>query len=331
MVRSTRVTQLHDESNSFDKSMKLVWNLMALIGIPLRPASNINRYVARFLNAAAFLINILTHGYLAYLTIHISRTKFYSGRARLNSYLEYGSYFIINQAIHFLLHHMKTSTWTSLWLKVETVEKSLQLKHDDYKKLRQTAMVAVFCISAVIPSNYSIVLKLFTNILIPNIQITLTLPISMLWFKWKQFLLFHLMHIYPSSGLMLFGLLGLMTSFMFEAIAKDIDTFRRCCRLRGSDHVDVPIRKWRRQFGLVCQLVHQINETFGVLLLISVTHLFVTAITSVNFLFEFHSSQTTSIYLNSMVLLRNITYLWFVTYVADRIGNEVISSVVLNK
>lgn len=108
---------------------------------------------------------------------------------------------------------------------------------------------------------------------------------------------------------------------MFETIARDVNHLREQGGLHVVDSADAAVRKWRRQFFNVCELVFQLNRTFGTIMLVSITQLFVGTITTVNFISECY--DRTIIFNSGLVLMSFFINLWLLSYVAHRITKEV--------
>ena len=82
-----------------------------------------------------------------------------------------------------------------------------------------------------------------------------------------------------ASAMGVFICLTWMTSMILQALARDI-------KLRTAElpsHSDILMKtqllKWRRHYGLICELVDQINHCFGLILLIFVAKQFIVCIT----------------------------------------------------
>ena len=169
-------------------------------------------------------------------------------------------------------------------------------------------------------------------VLLLTLKVSLIVFIGgLLTFRTKQFAITHLFYIYPNAGLVLFCITGWMFSIMFETIGHDIDNFRRRLHVQRLLQTDVSIRKWRRQFVNVCRLVRRLNETFGIILLISITQLFIGAITSANFIFESTKMTSPMAFFDALLLSKSVIDLWLLSYIPHKIKNEVVTNLSWNQ
>ncbi|KAI9562828.1 hypothetical protein GHT06_010283 [Daphnia sinensis] len=112
--------------------------------------------------------------------------------------------------------------------------------------------------------------------------------------------------ILPISSLLWYCYVAWISSLFYEAIQRDID---RTCKVRKED-----LRRWKCSLVLAGEVVDGINECFGLILLISVTHFVVDFI--VNTFYLVNNVTITNQFRLVIALanmLRKLTMLWFIT------------------
>lgn len=118
--------------------------------------------------------------------------------------------------------------------------------------------------------------------------------------------------ILPISSLVWYCYVAWLSSLFYEAIQRDID---RTCEIKKEE-----LRRWKCSLVLAGEVVNGINECFGLILLISVTHFVVDFI--VHSFYLINNVSITSRFRMGIALanmLRKLTMFWFVTCIPTEI------------
>ena len=138
--------------------------------------------------------------------------------------------------------------------------------------------------------------------------------------------------IYSPSALALFCILGWTVSTSFRAIRLEIEDAARSCEQYTDRTAASRLMKWKRSHLAVCECAHQLNRTFGILLLIEITFIFFDVITGSFFiLFAIVENTTTSGTWVPLTVSWNafhLTNLLVMTSVSDKLSHEVHSRAV---
>ena len=148
-----------------------------------------------------------------------------------------------------------------------------------------------------------------------NFQIELTLkPHSLYWICTFFFAFFA--KIVPISALVLFYSLAWQCAAFYVEIQRDVER-----NLNNMKQVN--IRRWKRNLFLVDELVDRINECFGLILLVSITHFFVEFIARSFYIVNgISSNQIKTIAIVSMS--SRIFLIWFIFYCPTKVHHNVI-------
>jgi hypothetical protein len=128
--------------------------------------------------------------------------------------------------------------------------------------------------------------------------------------------------ILPISALVLYCSVAWLSSLFYEEIRKDI-YYTKVINEKN-------IRKWKCSLVLAGNVVDGINDTFGLILLISVTHFFVDLISHFFYTWNNISSTTrlgATIYLVNV--LRKFVFFWFIVWTPTEIHRKVSCSAVI--
>ena len=128
--------------------------------------------------------------------------------------------------------------------------------------------------------------------------------------------------LYAISAIALFVCLGWLTSIVLEALVQDIQSYlNKSC----ADHLQLVV-KWKRTHVLVCEFVQHINDCFGLVLLIFIAKQFICIINDAFVtIAAFRAMNRASVadVLSIMAITKNLFYLYMVTYVSEKIRNQV--------
>lgn len=135
-----------------------------------------------------------------------------------------------------------------------------------------------------------------------------------------------------ASTIGVFICLTWMASMTLEALAKEIK-LKSEIPFMDSSHAETTIKnqliKWRRDYGLICEFVDQINRCFGFILLVFVTDQFIICITySFSILLDLEKdivTPTTLYYFQ--ILIFYLSYITLTTTICHGIQKQVYSTV----
>jgi 7tm Chemosensory receptor len=138
--------------------------------------------------------------------------------------------------------------------------------------------------------------------------------------------------IYSPSALALFSILGWTVSTSFRALRHEIEDAAKSCEQFTDRTAASRLMKWKRSHLAVCECAHQLNRTFGIILLIilliiEITFIFFDVITGSFFiLFTIVENTTTSGTWVPLTVSWNafhLTNLLVMTSVSDKLTHEV--------
>lgn len=137
-------------------------------------------------------------------------------------------------------------------------------------------------------------------------------------------------HLYPTSAIALFVCLGWVTSIMLDALVKDIQSYpiQGSVASHASNHLSVGLLalEWKQMHVLVCEFLQHINCCFGLVLLMFISKQFVCIINDA-FMTTITLQTTNRVsvvnVLSVLATMKNLFYLYMVTYVSEKIRNQV--------
>lgn len=121
--------------------------------------------------------------------------------------------------------------------------------------------------------------------------------------------------VWPISALVLFYSVAWQSASFYGDIRQDVK--RNLTKVKEEN-----IRKWKRSLCLADELVDRINDCFGLILLVSITHFFVEFIAR-SFYLVSNISRNQQDIISIVSMLSRIFLLWFIAYCPTKIHNNV--------
>ena len=119
----------------------------------------------------------------------------------------------------------------------------------------------------------------------------------------------------PISALVLYCSVVWLASVFYEEIHQDIISHQSNQLNQGN------IRRWKYSITLINELIEQINQCFGLILLISISHFFVDLIAHS---FSTVTLKTKSHFISVIInMISKFVILWFVAFVPVKISHNV--------
>ena len=121
--------------------------------------------------------------------------------------------------------------------------------------------------------------------------------------------------IVPISALVLYCSVVWLSSLFYEEIRLDME---RTYKVNQEN-----IRRWKYSLALAGEVVDRINDTFGLILLISITHFFVEFIARSFYLVNSISITNQPDVITLISIFSEVIFLWFVAYSPAKIHRQV--------
>ncbi len=122
--------------------------------------------------------------------------------------------------------------------------------------------------------------------------------------------------IVPISVVILYCSVSWLISLFYESILEDVNKTNKVNKYT--------IRKWKYSMALASELIHHINQCFGMILLISITHIFIDLIAYSFYIVNSISLKTKAdLILVVTNMLSKFLILWFVAYAPEKICRNV--------
>jgi hypothetical protein len=129
--------------------------------------------------------------------------------------------------------------------------------------------------------------------------------------------------IVPISALVLYCSVVWLSSLFYEEIRLDIE---RTYKVNQEN-----IRRWKCSLVLAGEVVDRINDTFGLILLISITHFFVEFIARSFYLVNSISMTNQPDCITLVSMSSEVLFLWFIAYSPAKIHHRVVSFTILKE
>lgn len=121
--------------------------------------------------------------------------------------------------------------------------------------------------------------------------------------------------IVPISVLVLYCSVVWLTSLFYEGIREDVDN---TCKVNQEN-----IRKWKGSLVLASEVVERINETYGLILLVSIAHFFVEFIARSFYIANSISMTNQPDVITVVNVSSEVIFLWFMFYSPSKIQYHV--------
>lgn len=119
----------------------------------------------------------------------------------------------------------------------------------------------------------------------------------------------------PISALVLYCSIVWLTCLFYEGIRQDVDN---TCKLTQEN-----IRRWKSSLALAGEVVERINETYGLILLISIAHFFVEFIARSFYIANSISMTNQPEGITIISVSSELIFLWFMFYGPSKIQYHV--------
>ncbi|KAI9562824.1 hypothetical protein GHT06_010279 [Daphnia sinensis] len=225
--------------------------------------------------------------------LNISTSTTLSWNARIDA----ANNFCFIAIVYPAFFYVAQNRWLRLWNVVETFD--FAYCRIDYTKLRRTLLIGFFPILAeisIIIYNLLVLVPNFSNESKYRKFVTVTAFFS---------------KIVPISVLVLYCSVVWLTSLFYEGIRQDVDN---TCKLNQEN-----IRKWKGSLALASEVVERLNETYGLILLISIAHYFVEFIARSFYIANSISMTNQPDGVTVMSVSSEVIFLWFMFYSPSRI------------
>jgi hypothetical protein len=119
----------------------------------------------------------------------------------------------------------------------------------------------------------------------------------------------------PISALVLYCSVVWLSSLFYEEIQLDVE---KTYKVNQEN-----IRRWKSSLALAGEVVDRINDTFGLILLISITHFFVEFIARSFYLINSISMTNRPDTITLISMSSEVIFLWFISYSPSKIHRQV--------